>query len=251
MMTLLKKLTLSLLHSIRKMISVILNHTIPSPRPSFHAFDLYTEDEIRSSYNHFKQFFYDAVFLEKKLLRDYAINEALSNHKRDYYYIEFGVWTGGSLNQFANILRNITIYGFDSFEGLKENWFGTRYPKGFFSLNKQVPKLNRNCVPVPGWIQDTLPKFISDNRDLKINFVHIDIDTYATAKFILEKIKPYLIDSAIILFDELYNYPGWSVGEFKALIDVFEEEEYTYLAFASGQNAQVAIQYRMIQHGEA
>ena len=142
-------------------------------------------------------------------------------------------------------MGDITIYGFDSFEGLKENWLGANRPKGFFSLNKQVPKLNRNCVPVIGWIQETLPPFISDNNDLKINFVHIDTDTYPTAKFILERIKPYLVDNAIILFDELYNFSGWSVGEYKALTEVFKEEEYTFLAF-SRENSQVAIQYKII-----
>ena len=26
---------------------------------------------------------------------------------------------------------------------------------------------------------------------------------------------------SIIIFDELYNYPGWDVGEYKALKEVF------------------------------
>ena len=34
----------------------------------------------------------------------------------------------------------------------------------------------------------------------------MDVDTYETTKFILETIKPNLINGAIILFDELYNF---------------------------------------------
>ena len=60
----------------------------------------------------------------------------------------------------------------------------------------------------------------------------MDLDTYDSSKFVLEKIKPYLIKNCIIVFDELYNYPGWDVGEYKALTEVFDEKEYKYLAFA-------------------
>ena len=237
---------LPLLHTIRWITSAILKHAIPYSPPFRYAHDFYSEDEIRDSYNHFKQFFHGALFLERKVLRDYAINKALSNHKPDYYYIEFGVWDGSSLNRFADILTNIIIYGFDSFEGLKEDRVGTSEPKGDRNLNNKIPQLNDNCVPVKGWIEDTLPTFISENKNLRINFVHIDTDTYPTAKFILERIKPYLVDNAIILFDELYNYPGWSVGEYKALVEVFNQEEYSFLAFALRQNQQTAIQYKKI-----
>ena len=70
----------------------------------------------------------------------------------------------------------------------------------------------------------------------------MDMDTYKTSKFILETIKPYLKDKAIICFDELYNFEGWKVGEFKALAEVFNEDEYTYKCF-SNDGAQVVIEY--------
>ena len=43
--------------------------------------------------------------------------------------------------------------------------------------------------------------------------------------------KPYLIKGCVILFDELYNFPGWRAGEYKALIEVFNENEYKYPVF--------------------
>ena len=97
---------------------------------------------------------------------------------------------------------------------------------------------------VKGLIQNTLTKFISENKDIKINFVHIDTDTYSTTKFILQQIKPHLINGAIIIFDEFWSYAGWRVGEYKALIEVFKEEEYKFLAFSDSMGA--IIQYKKV-----
>ena len=88
-----------------------------------------------------------------------------------------------------------------------------------------------NVTLIKGWVQDTVEKFL-DEKKPKINFVHMDLDTYDSSKYVLERIKPYLVKNSIIVFDELYNYPGWDVGEYKALTEVFNENEYKYLAFA-------------------
>ena len=94
-----------------------------------------------------------------------------------------------------------------------------------------MPKTNSNVTLIKGWVQDTVEKFL-DEKKPKINFVHMDLDTYDSSKYVLERIKPYLVKNSIIVFDELYNYPGWDVGEYKALTEVFNENEYKYLAFA-------------------
>ena len=85
-----------------------------------------------------------------------------------------------------------------------------------------------------------MPSFLGEKKP-KIKFVHVDCDTYETTKFILKNIKPYLSKGTIILFDEFYNFSGWSVGEYKALIETFEEKEYKYLAF-SHNKGNVAIE---------
>ena len=63
--------------------------------------------------------------------------------------------------------------------------------------------------------------------------MHMDLDVYESSKYVLEKTKPYLTKGSIILFDELYNYPGWSVGEYKALKETFDDKEYKFIAFCS------------------
>ena len=67
----------------------------------------------------------------------------------------------------------------------------------------------------------------------------MDVDTYESSKFILETIKPNLVKGAIILFDELYNFEGWDVGEYKALREVFNDNEYKFLSFATDSSQAV------------
>jgi hypothetical protein len=40
-----------------------------------------------------------------------------------------------------------------------------------------------------------------------------------------------MVKNAIIAFDELYNYVGWEHGEYKALKEIFNENEFQYKAF--------------------
>ena len=173
-------------------------------------------------------------------IRKYAIDLALSNqndNSDDFYYLEFGVYKGTSANFFSEHVKN--LYAFDSFEGLREDWKGVR-PKGSFNLKKKIPKLNSNVHPIVGWVEDTLDDFLEQHNP-KINFVHMDMDLYNPTKFTLQKIKPFLINKSIILFDELYNYMNWKEGEFKALTEVFSNDEYKFRAFRLDGN-QVVIE---------
>ena len=40
------------------------------------------------------------------------------------------------------------MIGFDSFEGLREDWAGTDVEKGHFNLDGKIPKLNKNVIQV-------------------------------------------------------------------------------------------------------
>ena len=187
---------------------------------------------IEETFQHFKEDFKKSViFNDTWKTREYAIKNSLLNDKNlEYYYLEFGVFKGESANFFSKYVNK--FYVFDSFEGLKEDWIGhgRGVPKGTFNLNKQIPKLNSNVEPTIGWVEDTLDDFLKKHNP-KVNFVHLDMDTYSPTKFTLEKLKPHLVKNAIIIFDELYNYIGWEQGEYKALKEVFKEDEFEYKAF--------------------
>ncbi len=212
-----------------KLLSFIISQISPQKKNKS-IFDIYSEEEKKNCYNHFKKYFKSSLFLGSKGTREYAIKNAVRNDpNQEFTYIEFGVYKGASVNDLSKYVKK--IYAFDSFEGLKEDMVGNTEAIGTFNLNKKTPSLNQNVVPIVGWIQDTLDTFL-EKENPKINFIHIDVDTYETSKFILKKIKKYLVPSATILFDELYNFPGWDVGEYKALKEEFDETEYKFKVFS-------------------
>lgn len=201
------------------------------------------EKKDTENFEHFREHYKKSILFNDELsLRKHAIQKAINNNdpQKNYYYLEFGVWKGNSANFFSKFLKK--LYVFDGFEGLKEDWVGTGLTKGYFSLNKNLPKLNSNIQPIVGWVEDTLDDFLKEHSP-KVNFIHLDMDTYSPTKYTLEKLKPYLIKGAIIIFDELYNYPGWKEGEYKALTEVFQENEYNFLAF-NLSDKQVSIQIK-------
>ena len=192
---------------------------------------LINENSTKECYEHFKEIFKTTVLFRcKETIRKYAIQNAISNdEQQEGFYLEFGVFKGSSANFFSKYVKK--LYAFDSFEGLREDWAGhSGGEKGRFNLNKQIPKLNSNIEPIVGFVQDTLDDFLKKHNP-KINFVHLDMTAYPSTKYALERLKPFLIKDAIIIFDELYNFPGWENGEYKALKEVFKDDEYIFKAF--------------------
>jgi hypothetical protein len=241
-----KSIVLTFLHFIRDILIVIKKHCTPPYAPKTYrryktSYELYIKEEELKSYEHFKKYFKNAIFLDTKRIRKYAILSALKNDtEQKQLYLEFGVFNGQSINYLSKFLKT-KMYGFDSFLGLREDWKGTNLEAGYFNKNGETPKVNSNVELIQGWVQDTLPKFIT--KDSKINFIHIDLDTYDSTKFVLETVKPYLNKKTIILFDELYNFSGWDEGEYKALKEVFNENDYEFLAF-SIEGCQAVIQLK-------
>jgi len=217
-------------------ISRIIYHVTPrefkKPYPYFESLYSKLEDNlIRDTLLYFEEHIKNSIiFKDVWALRKTAVKTALSNDEnKNYYYLEFGVYEGRTSNFFSKYVNK--FYCFDSFEGLKEDWVGQiEMNKGFFNLDKKVPKLNSNVEPIIGWVEDTLDDFLKKHNP-KINFVHLDMDTYSPTKFTLKKLKPYLVNNSIIVFDEFYNYLGWKNGEFKALNEVFKEDEYLFRGF--------------------
>jgi len=207
------------------------------------AVDIYYDNLSQDCYDFFKdKMKSSSVFLKVDDIRNFAIYRAIQNNAGDSrnLFLEFGVYTGGSINLFSKQLKNIneTIYGFDTFEGLTEDWLThVFFPKGSLSLNNKLPKVAKNAILIKGKIQDTLDNFLKDNLKKKILFAHMDMDTYASTKFALAKIKPFLEKGSVILFDEFYGYPNWQQEEYKALTEVFKENEYKFIAFCESEAA--------------
>lgn len=137
--------------------------------------------------------------------------------------LEFGVYKGGTINHLAT-LTNKTINGFDSFEGLPEPWKWSpqvTHPPERFEV-REIPEVADNIQLHKGWFTDTIAdwKYYNSNP---IQFLHIDSDLYSSCKHILCELNDQIVIGTIIVFDELFNYPCWKEGEYKALIEWLEE----------------------------
>ncbi len=202
--------------------------------------DLLWERARQSSAEFIEQHLETAMlFKNKDVLHHYAIKHI----PKDGMVLEFGVRSGTSINQFADIMTGRgdkrTLFGFDSFEGLSEKWVGASGRPGTFSLKGQLPPVRDNVTLIKGWIDDTLPKFLEENPG-PIAFINVDTDTVSPCRTILELCKPRLIEGTVILFDELLSYPGWKQGEFLALQEQLSTDAYEFEAF-SGYEAMIRI----------
>lgn len=125
---------------------------------------------------------------------DYKVlRTVLENHNWfNGWAVEFGVYSGYSLNLIAG---HMPVIGFDSFEGLPEDW-RPGFPKGTFS----APPIAApgNAMIVPGLFSDTVPTFPFPELEL----VHIDCDLYSSTVTALEAITPRVSAGTIIVFDE-------------------------------------------------
>ena len=73
-----------------------------------------------------------------------------------------------------------------------------------FILNKNFS----NYELVKGDINLTVPKYVSENPDLKISLLNIDTDIYEPAKTILEHLAPKVVVGGIIIFDDYGIFHG-------------------------------------------
>ena len=157
-------------------------------------------------------------------------------------YLEFGVYTGNSINFIASTLPDKIIYGFDSFEGLPEDW---RYDlrKGNFNVNGNLPHVNENVRLVKGWFNETLPEFVRTHPE-PCAFIHVDCDLYSSTKTIFDNLKNQIVPGTVIAFDEYFNYPGWQEGEYKAFAEFVAEKNIDFEYIARTDKEQVAVKIK-------
>jgi hypothetical protein len=176
-------------------------------------------------------------FVRKKDLLDHAITKMGESG----LIAEFGVWKGSSINHLARRIKPNIVYGFDSFEGLREDWAGSDLKKGSFDLGGELPSVLPNVRLVKGWFDKTLPAFLQENAQA-FSLIHIDCDTREAATAVFEQIGQRIRVGTILVFDEYFGYRGWRIGEFKAWQALVNARgiSYEYLAF-SAQSVSVRI----------
>ena len=172
-----------------------------------------------------------------------VLQRSLEHIAKDGLVLEFGVWSGGTINTIAETIGSSrVVHGFDSFEGLPEDWFGF-YKKGTFHTQGKLPNVRSNVVLHQGWFDQTLPEFLSAHKE-NVAFIHVDCDLYSSTKTILDNLLDRIKPGSVILFDEYFNYPGWQNHEYKAFQEFIAASsfEYRYLAYNTSEwNAAVQI----------
>ena len=164
---------------------------------------------------------------------------ALKNVTVDGQYLEFGVYQGRSINHIAKEIKEKSIVGFDSFEGLPEDW-RSEFERGHFAVEK-LPEVEQNVTLVKGFFCDTLPDFVKEHNEI-VAFMHIDSDLYSSAMDIFRSFRELIVSGTIIVFDEFFNYPDWKNGEYKALMEFVKttDVKFEYIGYVE-THEQVAI----------
>ena len=153
------------------------------------------------------------------------LTDAVSKVNIDGLFLEFGVFSGKTINHIAKQKKSNTIYGFDSFEGLPETW-RSGFEKGVFGVDK-LPDVENNVTLIKGWFDSTLPEFIKD-KPQNCAFIHVDCDLYSSTKTIFDVLSEKIVSGTVIVFDEFFNYPGWKQHEYKAFMEFVNSKNFKY-----------------------
>lgn len=171
-----------------------------------------------------------------------SIAEAKRRFPARKLVMEFGVYKGGMINYQAKKFPGLDFVGFDSFEGLRENWQGMA-PEKTFDLSGKLPRVRRNVALVKGWFSESGPRWKAQNPGADIPLlVHVDCDTYAATVDVLEFCSGYVEHGLVLHFDDYFGFPNWRSGGFKALKEISASRQWrlTFLSYGTKEVAVLA-----------
>ena len=147
------------------------------------------------------------------------------------YYLEFGVFNGGSMLEAYGMLRGLVthLYGFDSFDGLPELSAEDRagaaltpsfVPGNFRSLDLEAVRNlilagatrlpSENLILTPGMYETSLPAF--DTKQFAGNgpclVAHVDCDLYSSSRDVFAFLDGIVTTGTWLLLDDYWTYRG-------------------------------------------
>jgi O-methyltransferase len=179
-------------------------------------------------------------------LHDFAVRHLGSD--ADLRYLEFGVHQGGAIRRFASLFRNpdARFIGFDSFEGLPENW--SNLPVGHFATGGKPPAIDDPRVSFEkGWFQNSVRTFLPGLAQAppKTTLVHFDADLYSSTLFLLASLWWHLPEYFFI-FDEFMGHELAALRNFVTAFPV-ELEFYSRVDSPKERPVQVFGKLRVIE----
>lgn len=151
-----------------------------------------------------------------------AVSDEFNLKNEAIYFIEFGVSGGHSFRWWLKecINQESRFIGFDTFEGLPENW-GT-FNKG--DMAAALPDIEDNRAEfIKGIFQETVHDYFTAHRYESINrkIIHFDADLFSATLVALAGISDFLNKGDILFFDE-FNVPDHEFYAFR----IFSESWY-------------------------
>lgn len=171
---------------------------------------------------------YNNNFALKKYVNRFELySQIIKNEQLDRIcYLEFGVSKGESIKWWLSQIKqnDSRFFGFDTFEGIPENW-GTK-PKGSYSNDGNYPVISDSrCKFIKGLFQETLPGFFQTFECNDRLIIHFDADLYSSTLFCLFTMAPYLKSGDLLIFDE-FNI---TTHEFRAFLDFQNVSNFNFL----------------------
>lgn len=173
--------------------------------------------------------------------REEVLDIALQQMPAEGLVCEFGVFEGQTISHIARQMPERQVFGFNSFEGLPEDWRGP-FQRGVFSLSGRLPVVPSNVTLIKGWFDATLPGFAARHPE-PAALLHVDCDLYSSTKCIFANLGRRIVPGSVIVFDEYFDYPGWQDHEHLAFSEFVASYNlsYRYLAY-NRLHEQVAVQ---------
>lgn len=121
---------------------------------------------------------------------------------KEVLYLEFGVAEGAATRYWSKLLHNprSKLHGFDSFEGLPEDW-NLRIKKGSFSVGGEAPRIEDTRVQFfKGWFDQILPVYTVPAHEVLV--LVMDADLYSSTTLVLNALENEIVPGTYIYFDE-------------------------------------------------
>jgi len=149
--------------------------------------------------------------------------------------IEVGTWNGyhGSrMIQAAGDDRSVTYYGFDLFEDMDKDTFElevSKWPPPKSEVETLLSNTGANINLYQGNTRDTLPEFVKNNKDLKVDFIFMDGGhSFETIESDWNSLKELVSGTTTVLFDDYNKYTDGSETDFGSniIVDGLDREKW-------------------------
>lgn len=154
-------------------------------------------------------------------------------------YLEFGVFQGASMRYWSRALQHpdSQLHGFDSFEGLPEDFDldGGMHKKGVFNVQGAVPDIPDPRVHFHrGWFEETVPKFIVPEHEVLV--MNLDADLYSSTILVLNTLAAHIRPGSFLYFDDM-SRPD---HEPRAFAEFAQEQHLSFRPVAADQSLNCA-----------